>query len=68
MESQNCGKVQGGEAVNRPLSFSQRLKKGATKEELMEYYCLSSEQYDKAVACLDNLKAIELQKKQETRR
>lgn len=35
-----------------PLSFSQRLKAGWSKADLMRYYALDEKQYDKVLACL----------------
>jgi len=43
--------------MTRSKSFSDRLKAGATKEELMKYYYISEEQYGKVTACLDRIQA-----------
>jgi len=45
--------------LKKTLSFSDRLKAGATKEELMKYYYISEEQYGKIAACLDRIQAAQ---------
>ncbi len=37
------------------LSFSQRLKAGWTKADLMLFYALNEKQYDKVLACLQEI-------------
>ncbi|VVB85645.1 Uncharacterised protein [uncultured archaeon] len=37
-------------------SFSQRLKAGWSKTDLMRYYALDEKQYDKVLACLERIK------------
>ncbi len=54
---------QAGEPMKAP-SFSQRLKAGASKEELMKLYAISEAQYQKLLTCLDNLKRLEQEQKQ----
>ena len=39
------------------LSFSQRLKAGMSKPDLMKYYCLTEGEYDRVIRCLEDLKA-----------
>ncbi len=53
--------------MKRELSFSQRLKAGASKEDLMKLYSISEAQYQKLIACLDNLKQLETAKKDATK-
>lgn len=36
-------------------SFSQRLKAGWSKADLMKYYVLDEKQYDKVIACLKGI-------------
>jgi len=45
--------------MTRSKSFSDRLKAGATKAELMQHYCISEEQYGKVTACLDRIQAAQ---------
>lgn len=40
-------------------SFSQRLKAGAAKEELMKHYALNEAQYAKVITCLESIKKQE---------
>ncbi len=54
--------------MNSLKPFKYWLDHGATKEELMAFYAITETQYQKLLSCLNNLKAIENQKKQETRR
>ncbi len=49
-------------------SFSQRLKSGWNKEQLMKLYAISEQQYQKLLTCLENLKRIEAEKGQEQKR
>lgn len=37
-------------------SFSQRLKAGWSKADLMQYYALDEKQYDKVLICLERIK------------
>jgi len=39
----------------KPLSFSQRLKAGWSKADLMRYYALNETQYNKVVECLQEI-------------
>lgn len=50
--------------MTREPSFSQRLKSGATKEELMKLYAITEAQYEKLLSCLEGLKRIEKEQKQ----
>jgi hypothetical protein len=38
-----------------PTSFSEKLKAGMPKAELMAYYALNEAQYNKVLECLQNL-------------
>jgi hypothetical protein len=40
-------------------SFSQRLRTGASPDELRKYYALSPSEYQRIVSCLQELKSIE---------
>lgn len=42
--------------MSKDLSFSQRMKQGWSKEELMNYYCLSDNEYFRIMVCLSGLK------------
>lgn len=37
-------------------SFSDKLKAGWSKEQLMKYYCLSEERYNKTIHCLEDIR------------
>lgn len=50
--------------MTREPSFSQRLKAGATKEELMKQYAIDEKQYQKLLTCLEGLKRIEQEQKE----
>ncbi len=39
-------------------SFSQKLRAGWTKQELMAYYALTEEQYEKVIECLNSIGSI----------
>jgi len=39
----------------RQLSFSQRLKSGWSKEQLMKYYVMDEKHYDKVLASLERI-------------
>ncbi|MBU4373918.1 MAG: hypothetical protein KKD69_03990 [Euryarchaeota archaeon] len=41
--------------MNRTPSFSQRLKAGWTKEQLVKYYCITEAQYERVVACVKRI-------------
>ena len=38
-------------------SFSDRLKAGWSKEQLMKHYAMPEQQYDRVIACLKRIKA-----------
>ncbi len=42
--------------MTRTPSFSQKLKAGVTKQELMKYYALTETQFDKLLICLARIK------------
>ncbi len=42
--------------MSREMSFKQRLDAGWSMVELMEYYAMSDREYDRIIACLDELK------------
>ena len=48
------------------FSFKQRMERGATKKELMEYYLLDEEGFKKTIACLNRIKQ-EAGKKQQAK-
>ncbi|MDO8727188.1 MAG: hypothetical protein Q7J35_14055 [Candidatus Methanoperedens sp.] len=37
-------------------SFSDKLKAGWSREQLMKYYCLSEERYNKTIQCLEDIR------------
>ena len=39
----------------KPLSFSQRLKAGWSKADLMKYYAMDEKQYDRVLAFLQGI-------------
>lgn len=39
------------------LSFRQRMEAGASKEELKKYYFMNDFEYDKVIACLQEIPA-----------
>jgi len=41
--------------IRSPSSFSQMLRAGATKQELMQRFALSEEQYLKVVLCVERI-------------
>lgn len=50
--------------MRREPSFSDRIKQGWSKEQLLQHYALTEAQYEKALACLNNLKQLETSKKE----
>ncbi len=40
-------------------TFSQRLREGATKQELMQYFALTEEQYARVILCVQRIKKEE---------
>jgi hypothetical protein len=48
--------IQAGEPMKATPSFSQRLRAGESKEQLMKHYVLTEAQYQKIVMCLDRIK------------
>uniref|UniRef100_A0A6H1ZK17 Uncharacterized protein n=1 Tax=viral metagenome TaxID=1070528 RepID=A0A6H1ZK17_9ZZZZ len=48
--------------MKKQQSFSARLRAGATKTELMKFYCISVEQYEKVIACLGRIQAAQGEK------
>lgn len=42
--------------MTRPQSFSQMLKSGAAKDELMKKFALTEAQYNKVIACVEKSK------------
>jgi hypothetical protein len=40
----------------KPLSFSQRLNAGWTKDDLMKYYAMNEGQYQKVIESLEGIK------------
>lgn len=42
--------------MTRPQSFSQMLKSGAAKDELMKKFALTEAQYNKVIACVEKIK------------
>ena len=40
----------------KPLSFSQRLKSGWSKADLMRYYALDESRYNKVIESLERIK------------
>ncbi|MBZ0174447.1 MAG: hypothetical protein OIN84_10880 [Candidatus Methanoperedens sp.] len=43
--------------MNRDLSFSQNLKAGVSKQELMTYYALTEYEYERVIRCLADIRA-----------
>lgn len=43
----------------RQLSFSQRMRAGWSKEQLMKYYVISEQQYERVQVCLNRLQGRE---------
>ena len=43
--------------MKKMQSFNDRLKAGQTKPELMKYFCINEQQYEKTIACLDRIHA-----------
>jgi hypothetical protein len=41
--------------LNRNGSFAQKIKAGWTKEQLIEYYSLTENQYDRVLLCLQEI-------------
>jgi hypothetical protein len=39
----------------KPLSFSHRVNEGWSKADLMHYYALNEEQYNKVLECLQGI-------------
>jgi hypothetical protein len=43
--------------MNRGLSFSQRMKAGATPAELRKHYCMTESEYSRTMTCLAEISA-----------
>lgn len=50
---------------NKEFSFRHRLEtEGWTKEQLMKYYAITEEQYNKTIACLEKIKPLQIKPKE----
>ena len=55
-DSSGCGPVDTNGATAMTKSFSQRLRSGASPEELKKYYCMSDDQFTRTLKCLEDIR------------